>query len=269
MEGNRKKRILNVFVVVSTAATEPTVREMEKHVSPGFELHHANPKYGGMKSVEGLYYMAVATPYIVEEILKAEREGFDAALVNCFANPGAWEARELVQIPVIGAGEAALYVGLMLGSRLGVIEAGRTYGAGCHGAMHYVNDRWVKAFGLSQRVVSMRPIGLPVEDLPTRESTMAALTNVGQQCIQDGAEVLILGCTGMVGYADPLQRKLDVPVVDPSIASLKMAEMLLAMNLRQSKLTIPSPDLVGVTCAMKYPPTLTGYQPQPRTDGGC
>ena len=259
MEGNRKKRILNVFVVVSTTATEPTVREMEKYVAPGFELHHANPQYGCMESVEGLYYMTVAAPYIVEEILKAEQEGYDAALVNCFANPGAWEARELVQIPVIGAGEAALYVGLMLGSRLGVIEAGRTYRTRWHGAMHYVNDRWVKAFSLSQRIVSMRPIGLPVEDLPTRESTMVALSKVGQKCIEDGAEVLILGCTGMIGYAEELQDTLDVPVVDPSIASLKMAEMLLARNLTQSKLTIPAPTLVGPKCVMKYPPTLQGY----------
>lgn len=259
MSGKNKKRILNVFPVVSSAWNENAAREMEKYLAPGFELHHTNVAYGGMESIEGLYYMAVTVPYIVEEILRAEEEGYDAVTVNCAANPGVTEARELVRMPVVGAGEAACYLALMLGSRVGLVSVGGTYRTPSHSAMMYDDRRLVRQLGLSERIVSMRATGLPVEDLGERDVTMDALHKAGQQCIEDGAEALILGCTGMTGYAEELQKRLDVPVVDPSVAALKFAEMLITMNLAYSKLAIPSPDLVGAKCVMKYPPTLKGY----------
>ena len=47
-----------------------------------------------------------ATPFVVRMIVGAAREGFDAVIVDCTADPGVAEARELVDIPVVGAGEA-------------------------------------------------------------------------------------------------------------------------------------------------------------------
>jgi len=260
MTADRKKMILNIFPVVSSAWNETAALEMDKYLAPGFELHHANVKFGGMESIEGLYYMAVTVPYIVEEILRAEEEGYDAVTVNCAANPGVTEARELVRIPVVGAGEAAYYLALMLGSRVGVVSVGGTYRTPSHSAMMYDDRRLVRQLGLSERIISMRATGLPVEDLGERNVTMDALYKAGQQCIEDGAEALILGCTRMTGYAEELQEKLDVPVVDPSVAAIKFAEMLVTMNLTHSKLMIPSPHLVGAKCEMKYPPTLRRYR---------
>lgn len=259
MKAERKKRILNVLPIVSRANNEAAGQQMERYLSPGFELHHTNVAYGGMESIEGLYYMAVTVPYIVDEILKGEEDGYDAVIVNCVGNPGVNEARELVHIPVVGAGEAAYYLALILGSRLGVIEVGGTYRTPSHSAMMYDDRRWVSHLGLSERIISMRATGLPVEDLGERDVVMQALCNAGRECIDDGAEALILGCTGMTGYAEELQENLDVPVVDPSVAAVKFAEMLVTMNLTHSKLTIPSPRLVGAKCEMKYPPSLRGY----------
>jgi allantoin racemase len=252
-----KKRILNIDPVVASSPEDAAwKKEMERHVAPGFELHHRNVEYGGMESIEGLYYMAVTVPYIVQEIVQAEREGYDAALICCFADVGVDEARELVNIPVVGAGEAGLYLALLLGSRLGVLTAGGTYRAPCHGAMLHLMRERVKIYGLSERVVCVRSIGLQVEDVAEPDLALEALYREGTKAIEDGAEALVLGCTGLVGYAEELQRRLDVPVVDPAVASLKFAETLIDMNLSHSRLTIPSPGLIGTKCVMKYPPTL-------------
>lgn len=259
MGDDQKKRILNVIPVVATTWNEVAANEMGKHLAPGFELHHANVQYGGVESVEGLYYMAVTVPYIVEEILRAEQEGYDAAIVFCFNNPGVAEARELVSIPVVGAGEAACYVGLILGSRLGVIDVGATYRTPSHSAMMHLDRQMFKVLGIADRVVSLRATGFPVEDSGTEDLMSDALYREGQKAIEDGAEVLILGCTGMTGHAQELQKRLEVPVVDPGVASLKFAELLIVMNLSHSRVTIPSPGLLGAKCVMKYPPTLTGY----------
>jgi len=175
MEANRKKRILNIFPVVASTWTKTAAKEMERYMAPGFELHHTNVQYGGVDSIEGLYYMAVTVPYVVEEILKGEKRGYDAVTVNCVGNPGVAEGRELVKIPVVGAGEAAYYLALILGSRLGVISVGGTYSTPSHSAMMYDDRKMVRVLGLSERVVSKRAAGLSVEDLKTQDLTVDAL----------------------------------------------------------------------------------------------
>jgi len=47
-----------------------------------------------------------AAPYVVRAVVDAAAEGFDAVVVDCTADPGVVEARQVVTIPVIGAGEA-------------------------------------------------------------------------------------------------------------------------------------------------------------------
>jgi hypothetical protein len=51
-----------------------------------------------------------------------------------------------------------------------------------------------------------------------------------------------------------------VPVVDSAVAALKVAELLVTMNLTHSQLTTPSPHLLGVKPVMKWPPTLREYK---------
>jgi allantoin racemase len=58
--------------------------------------------------------------------------------------------------------------------------------------------------------------------------------------------VLVLGCTGMMGVAKEMEKLLkrdgyDVPVVNPVAASLKLAESLVSMKLKQSRLTYMPP----------------------------
>jgi allantoin racemase len=252
----QNKKILNIMPVVEW--NERIASAMDRYVTPGYELHHRNVRYGGIESITGPYYVAVTVPYIVDEILRAEEEGYDAAIVNCCANPGVTEARELVRMPVVGAGEAAYYLSLILADRIGIIDGGGTYRTSSHSSVLHTERRMVKLLGLSERIVSIRGIGLAVEDF--QELTIDAFAEAGNKCIEDGAEAIILACTCMTDYVQELEERLDVPVVDPNIAALKFAETLVAMGLTHSKLTIPSPELQGSKCEVKYPPTLRGYR---------
>ena len=58
---------------------------------------------------------------------------------------------------------------------------------------------------------------------------------------EDGAEVLVLGCTGMTGMAERLSHELNVPVIDPIPTAVKLAEMLVGLGLSHSKLAFPVP----------------------------
>jgi len=41
--------------------------------------------------------------------------------------------------------------------------------------------------------------------------------------LEDGAEVIVLGCTGMAGMADWLAGELGIPVIDPARTALEEA----------------------------------------------
>ena len=47
---------------------------------------------------------------------------------------------------------------------------------------------------------------------------------------QDGANVLILGCTIEFGFFRHIQEELGVPVIDASLAPLKYAEFLVEIH---------------------------------------
>jgi len=77
---------------------------------------------------------------------------------------------------------------------------------------------------------------------------LAALTEQGVQAVRhDGAHVLVLGCTGMLGLAGDLATALvhqgvsDVPVVDPLPVTLHVAAALARSGLSHSKRTYPWP----------------------------
>jgi allantoin racemase len=93
------------------------------------------------------------------------------------------------------------------------------------------------ASGLASRLASIRPLGMSVLEMdadPAR--TKARILEVAGAAVRDdGAEVIILGCAGLAGYAADVERELQIAVLDPSPVALKTAEMLVDLGLRHSK----------------------------------
>jgi len=68
-----------------------------------------------------------------------------------------------------------------------------------------------------------------VLDLDDRDRTLAAVAEEAQRAIkEDGAAVIVLGCTVMGPIADALAERLGVPVIEPGTAALKLAEAFAA-----------------------------------------
>jgi len=68
-----------------------------------------------------IYYRHKCAEAVVNRVVRAEREGFDAVFVCCCYDPGSWEARELVDIPVVAAFEAAVRHANAISQRYSVI----------------------------------------------------------------------------------------------------------------------------------------------------
>ena len=81
-------------------------------------------------------------------------------------------------------------------------------------------------YGLDSRIASWRVMDLTVPEMRDEEKTQAAILREAKAAVeQDRAEAIVLGCTGMARQAERVQGILGVPILDPVIMTLKVAEM--------------------------------------------
>ena len=210
-----------------------TRRELFK-LFPGTEVDSVGIEKGP-SSIECRYDEILAIPEIVKRVKEAEDEGVDACVVNCFGDPGVRASREVVKIPVLGPCESSLNVASSMCDRFSVITILRSVAP-------LIKEN-VRIYGLSEKLASVRAVDIPVLGLhEDNKKTAKALFEEGKKALEeDGAEVLILGCTGMTGMAESLSMDLGVHVIDPLPMAVKFAEMLVSSGLSHSKLTFPMP----------------------------
>jgi allantoin racemase len=81
----------------------------------------------GPENLEYHYYEHLVMDDILGLIRRAERDGYHAAVVACFHDPGLREARELVRIPVIAPAEASMHLAATLGHKFSIIVGRRKW----------------------------------------------------------------------------------------------------------------------------------------------
>ncbi len=171
----------------------------------------------------------------------------DAVVLDCMADPGLDPARELASIPVIGPAQAAMHLAAMLAHRFSVITVLEQGIPRVH--------RQILRYGLAGKVASVRAINIPVLEMgEDRERVIQAVIEESARAVrEDGAHIIVPGCTEMIGMAPVVQEGLakrgcEVPVIDPPAVAVKLAEGLVDMGLAHSKRTYPLPpdkEIVG------------------------
>jgi allantoin racemase len=212
----------------------------------GLLLSHTYIDYGPA-SIESAFEEMLAGPGAVRKIVDAAADGMDAVVIDCFGDPGLDAARELVRIPVVGAGQASLHVAAMLGFRFSIVTTLQR--------VFHLNAHQVERYGLSSRLASFRAVDEAVLDLDRdRTGLIQKLSDQAMAAVrQDGAHVIVFGCTGMSDVAagvraELLARGIPVPVVEPLAAAVRLAEAFVRLGLTHSAITYPPPpskDIVG------------------------
>jgi allantoin racemase len=222
-------RIVTPVIGAGTAVLE----SLDRYASPGTLLSQSVISHGPA-SIESMVEEALAVPGTLEQIVAAAADGVDAVVIDCMADPGLGSARELVDIPVIGAGHAAMHVAHMLGHKFSIVTA--------LDSLVSLLEEKVAAYGLAGSLASVRSFDVPVLELCAAGERMigpvAAQAARAIDC--DGAHVIVLGCTGLKGLADQVADELrgefpGVPVIDPLAAALKMAEALVGLGVSHSR----------------------------------
>ena len=191
----------------------------------------------GPASIESTFETVVAEPFAVEKIMEAEQQGFDAVAITCMCDCGLHSGREQVNIPVTSAFESSVLLASALGLKFSIV----TITDGLIPLFH----RNLRSIGVECNLASIRSVNIPVLKLQENiERTREALLGEAKKAIEDdGAHVIILGCTGMTGMAQWLRQKIGLPVIDGLEAAVKLAEVLVDMDLSQSKATYPKPPV--------------------------
>lgn len=201
----------------------------------------------GPASIESFYDEVLAGPAIVSEVVQAAAGGADGVFITCFGDPAVPATRELVDIPVVGGFEPAVSTALNLGERFSVVTV-------LDNVVPMISALAVR-MGVHSRMTSVEVIDTPVLELHDGDALLKSLFEASCDALDRGADVLVLGCTGMLGVAAALQTRLEseqvrVPVVDPTGAALGMLLAMHSMGLKPSRKTYMPPPRKERTSAI-------------------
>lgn len=203
----------------------------------------------GPTSIESAYDELMAVPATLRGIVQAEHDGFDAVIIGCFGDPGLEAARELVDIPVIGPGEASLLTAAGLGHRFSVVTILDNVVASQEHQAHRA--------GVLGKLASVEAIGIPVLDLMgDRDATIEGVVAAGRRAIErHRADTLMLGCMTLsfMGIGDLVSAELGVPVLEANRVALKSAESLVSLGLSHSARAYPRPPKLPAISSPEVP----------------
>ncbi len=203
---------------------------------PGCEIAVVDLDQGPF-SIESSAEEYLAVPGLLRRVQEAERDGFDAAIVGCYGDPGVDACREIARIPVVAPGECSMLVAASLSHRFSIVTV--------LDSLIRPLEQLARAAGIESKLARVRSVGVPVLELARDpDSSFRSVLEASRLAVsQDRADTIILGCMSMafLGVSDRLQRELGVPVVNPAMVTLKFAEMLVQSRLAPSKLAYPLP----------------------------
>ena len=232
-------RILEAFVVPEPDLQDLRHQLQSRYGRNGLELSVAAPaRPPELEAHESLTALSFAVPELVRNALEAEAQGVEGIMVDCMADPGVEVLRESVAIPVLGPGHTSMHVAALLGRRFSLLVT-------TDFSSRYFIEHARRA-GLDSRLASCRTVDIAPEQLQAdADGTLKALGRAAEVAVAgDGADTLILCCTGFAPFSARLRQKLasmklSVPLVDPFAVTINALAMLIHSGLSQSRVAFP------------------------------
>lgn len=221
------------LLVVNPNTSEPVLdvilESARQRAQPGTEIAGMRSP-NGTRNIDSAYGDYMSAPHMIEAVRRrVAAEPPDAVVLAGFGNVGIFALKEILEVPVVSISEASMAMACLLGHRFTTLTMLEQF-------IPYQEDL-VRLYGFEAKCASVRAINVNVEKAAIeRERTLAELTDQVHRIVaEDRAEVVILACAGLCGYDADLTRVSGVPVIDPVVAGVKMAESLVQMGLAQSK----------------------------------
>ena len=240
-----KIQVINPFA----ASEEHGPRNLAAIAAPGTEFEFVNigDRYP-LNNNQWLYFKHSCTSATIDRAIQAEAAGFDAVFLSCNLDIGLYECRQMCRIPVTATLESAALVAHAMARRFSLLSVDDQNGQ--------IQKMMLEQYQLDRGLVSVRSFGVDAKDLYPGRNTEAfvrdRVVETAKLAIQeDGAEVLISGCTlaGSIlsSYMREHADELPAPVVDGMLTGFKMAEMMVSL----CRVGLPPVSRIGI---FEHPP---------------
>jgi allantoin racemase len=222
--------------VFSSRERNPNFHEaLEQHlrsvVEPGVEIEVHGTKKGGLGE-QFRVFQAIDMPDIIENVLKCKhakdangKPRYDAFVSLNSTDPALVEAREVLDIPVLGFLETTALMSCMMGKTFSLITPNPKF------ALSF--EQKLKLYGLSERLTSIEAMNIPsltdfrqgFIDPAAHQRIMNEFDQAARRAVAAGAEVLIPCGSHAVLQARRGLREIDGALIADGLAMLiKMAE---------------------------------------------
>lgn len=190
---------------------------------PGTEVVAVNP-VDGPASIENDTDEHRCIPGLLSEVRRAAAGASapDAYVIACFGDPGLDQAREAVDVPVLGIAQAAMHAAALTAGGFSVVTS--------------MSATIPRAWELAKTYTPTQCLGVHATDIPVLQidSDPTTVVPIGDLCVEalarDGSRSIVLGCAAMAQFARPLEERLGVPVFDGVVAATLLAEALVGMR---------------------------------------
>jgi len=194
-------------------------------------------------------------------VIKKTREhgvsgNFDAIVSMGSMEPAFYPAREISDIPFMGALHSALHVASLIGDKCAVIEATDPQAV--------LVRRHAKMYGFDHKLVSARHAGFSSTEMGKmlaehprgKRAAVPAIKTVIDKIVaqckaavdQNGADCVILSCMPLQVLEPEVRRQFndlgyeDIPIICELPASVAMAQAVIGMNLSTARVANPRAD---------------------------
>lgn len=192
---------------------------------PDTEIVVENNKRG-IPFIRHAYFQMLMVPDVVERIIQAEKEGFDGVFVSCCFEPGVKEAREVVDIPVVGGAMPGVFLARQLGQKYAFITDTKRADAQTYDLF--------RQYKLDTELVALDSVDMKVEDVAKApELNFQRTVELCRRMIAQGADAIVVGCTVVSAYFSDNELPVDlkkIPIIDANVASLKTLEMMVDLH---------------------------------------
>ncbi|MEA2935870.1 MAG: allantoin racemase [Variibacter sp.] len=240
-------------LVYNYADVAPFLEDVAWDVHPGASATHGD---WPVEKLEEFDIVGVNRLPLVREACTSGK--YNAVVLLGGGDPGYMAAREIGRsygIPVTSAAHAQMHIARMLGRKFSIVDISETHN------MRMVD--LVIQYGFRQECASVRNVSFPLPrpgypDEPpieaerakaVRGEPSAMLDAAFEEAVaaieEDGADVIMLGCSAAFWLQPFLQRRLEdagweVPVLEGARCAIQLAKLFVDLGVTASGLMLPS-----------------------------
>lgn len=174
---------------------------------------------------------------VLNKIIQAADQGYDAVAIGCFLDPAMQEAREVVPIPVFGLGETCMLMACMYGHKFS--------GVAFHSKQAQYYDRKAFEYGLASRHIPFGELGIDFNEVQKAFASPGQMTEnfikEARRLSAQGAEVILAACATVnaIIRREKIYEVDGTLILDCNAVLLKtaegMAELSRSIGLRASQ----------------------------------